>query len=309
MASRTVLLASLSVFLSIACGSSPAPSRFASAEQSLSAAAPAFGSAANYEVIAGTRLTCTNSALSGSVAVWPGTTPDVVQTSCPISGSIEQGSGNAQTAYNDFLTAYAAFAQTSCDHALATLDGQVLAPGVYCFDAAATSTGGVLTLNGPSNGSWIFKIGTLGTGALTGTNFSVVMADGTPPPCGSVYWWVSEAVTLTDSSFVGTLLAGGAITLTRGTFAGDAFSKAAVTITGSAATACTGIGGTGRDAGDDDGDDDHGRDHDRDGGHHKRRCNQGVGHGGEDCDPGNSDDHHSSNDEDGGSPGNPGRKH
>ena len=289
MVSRIAQLALLVFSLSIACGSSPAPSSFASAENSLTSSAPSFGSAANYEVIAGTRLTCTNSALAGSVAVWPGTPPDVVQTSCPISGSIEQGSGAAQSAYNDFLSAYAAFAQTSCDQVLTTLDGQVLSPGVYCFDAAATSTGSVLTLAGPSNGTWIFKIGTLGTGALTGTSFTVQMADGTPPPCNSVYWWVAEAVTMTDSNFVGTILAGAAITLTRGTFTGDAFAKAAVTITGSVVTACTGIGGSG--------------------GGGKGKCNQGVGNGPEGCDPGNSNNHNPTNDEGGGTPGNPGRKH
>jgi hypothetical protein len=95
-----------------------------------------------------------------------------------------------------------------------------------------------LTLDGPANGIWIFKIGTLGTGALTGTSFKVVTASGAAPPCNNVYWWVAEAVTMTDSQLVGTILAGAAITLTRGTFNGDAFAKAAATITGTAVTAC-----------------------------------------------------------------------
>jgi hypothetical protein len=84
---------------------------------------------------------------------------------------------------------------------------------------------GLLTLDGPANGLWIFKVGTLGTGALTGTNFSVVTKSGTPPPCNSVYWWVAEGVTATDSTLVGTILAGGAVILTRGTFNGDAFAS------------------------------------------------------------------------------------
>ena len=117
-------------------------------------------------------------------------------------------------------------------------------PGVYCFDAAATSTGHVLTLNGSSTDTWIFKIGTLGTGALTGTNFSVVTPSGAPPPCNNVFWWVAQAATMTDSQFVGTILAGDAITVTRGTFNGDALAKAAVTTTGTTVSACAlGVGG------------------------------------------------------------------
>src|SRR5207244_3154214 len=102
----------------------------------------------------------------------------------------------------DFDKAYASLASTPCTQVLTALGGQTLSPGVYCFDAAATSTGGVLTLDG--NGIWIFKIGTLGTGALTGTNFSVVTPSGAAPACNDVYWEVAQAVTMTDSQFVGT---------------------------------------------------------------------------------------------------------
>jgi hypothetical protein len=104
-------------------------------------------------------------------------------------------------------------------------------------DAAATFTDAVLTLAGPASGLWIFKVGVLGKGALTGTRFSVVTPSGTPA-CNGVYWWTAEAVTMTDSKLVGTILAGAAVSLTRGTFNGDAFAKAAVTITGTAVTAC-----------------------------------------------------------------------
>ncbi|GAC1535083.1 MAG: hypothetical protein NVS2B9_00080 [Myxococcales bacterium] len=172
--------------------------------------------------------------------MYPGAT--VAQTSCPVTGTIAAGNAVAAKANKDFVIAYDAFKALPCDHALTTLDGQKLSPGIYCFDAAATSTGGVLTLDGPADGIWIFKIGTLGTGALTGTNFSVVTPGGSPPPCSNVYWWVAEGATITDSKFVGTVLSGAAITLTRGTFTGDAFAKAAATITGTTTTACA-LGG------------------------------------------------------------------
>jgi len=242
------------------------------------------GPAGDFAVLAGTAVTCTDSTVTGDVGVYPGTA--VTQTNCTIAGTVHAGDGVAKQAYLGFLAEYDRIAALNCDETLTTLDGQVLPPGVYCFDAAATSTGSVLTLVGPSNGSWIFKVGTSGTGALTGTNFSVIMEGG--DPC-NVTWWVAEAATLTDSNFLGTILAGAAITITRGTFDGNAFAKAAVTLTGADVTGCESGNGQGNSG---------------------QGCNQGVGNGPEDCDPGNSNqgDPSRSNDELGGTPGNPGRK-
>jgi hypothetical protein len=207
------------------------------------AQAPDLGAAQGFALLAGTAVTCTNSTINGDVGVSPGTA--VTQTSCIINGTIHADDAVAVLANIDFFSAYAGLALTPCDHVLTTLDiDQTLSPGVYCFDAAATATGHVLTLNGSSTDTWIFKIGTLGTGALTGTSFSVVTPSGAPPPCNNVFWWVAEAATMTDSQFVGTILAGAAITVTRGTFDGDALAKAAVTTTGTTVSAC-GLGAGG----------------------------------------------------------------
>jgi hypothetical protein len=257
------------------------------------ATAPGLGLAANFAVLSaapggGGAVTCTNGTITGNVGS-SGVPASIVQTSCTINGAII-APVSAQVV-TDFNTAYAAFAAIPCGTTLTgTLAGVTLTPGVYCFDAAATLTG-TLTLNGPSTGTWIFKIGagtTPPTGALTGTNFNVVMVGGAVP-C-SVNWWVAEAATMTDSNFVGTILAGAAITLTRGTFSGDALAKAAVTITGTNVTGCP--GGTAHR------------------GQLKEKCNQGVGNGPEGCDPGNSNqgDPSRSNDELGGTPGDPGRQ-
>jgi len=207
------------------------------------AQAPDLGAAQGFALLAGSAVTCTNSTINGDVGVSPGTA--VTQTSCIINGTIHADDGVAVQANIDFFSAYAALALTPCNQVLTTLDAdQTLSPGVYCFDAAATSTNHVLTLNGSSTDTWIFKIGTLGTGALTGTSFSVVTPSGAPPPCNNVFWWVAQAATMTDSTFVGTILAGDAITVTRGTFDGDALAKAAVTTTGTTVSACAlGVGG------------------------------------------------------------------
>jgi len=267
-------------------GSSPSLSssddalKKSAAPPSPSSSASSLGTAANFAILASTAVTCTDAAITGNVGVSPGSA--IAQTNCPVSGTINAGNAAAAQAHTDFFAAYEAFRALRCDRTLTTLD-QTLAPGVYCFDAAATSTGGVLTLDGPATGLWVFKIGTLGTGALTGTNFSVVSRAGTPLPCSSVFWWVAEAVTLTDSKFVGTILAGAAVTLTRGTFDGNALSKAAVTVTGDAVTGCAAAGAPAcvdNDDGDDDGHDGHDNKDGRDGGkdqmeHHKRHAADG----------------------------------
>ena len=58
------------------------------------------------------------------------------------------------------------------------------------------------------------RIGAGGTGALTGTNFNVVLTGGAT--CNNdVLWWTAEAATLTDSVFTGNILAGADITVPR----------------------------------------------------------------------------------------------
>jgi hypothetical protein len=270
--------------------------------------APTLGAASDFAALAGGpaagAVTCTTSIVTGDVGVvFPGT---FVETDCTINGTVDE---NATAAYADFLSAYEMFPSIPCDATLTgTLAGVTLAPGVYCFDAAATLTG-TLTLNGSSTDDlWIFKIGTGGTGALTGTNFSVVMAGGAEAAqCPNVYWWEAQAATMTSSNFLGTILAGADITVTGGTFKGDALAggagtnelpAGAVTLTGTTINACAPAGGTVVHI-------------------DKLKCNQGVGNGPEGCDPGNSNQGNPfrSNDEgiDGvldspGTPGNPGRK-
>ena len=206
----------------------------AGATANANALAPSLGAAANFAVLAGAAVTCTNATVTGNIGVFPGSA--VTQTTCPIIGAIDGGDTTAALAATDAALASTALAAQPCDSTLTGLGSLTLSPGVYCFDAAATETGGVLTLSGPSDGIWIFKIGTLGTGALTGTNFTVAM-DGGGQAC-NVYWRVADAATLTDSVFVGTILGGADITVTRGTVNGRIMAAAGITITGTAFTGC-----------------------------------------------------------------------
>ena len=200
------------------------------------------GAASSFAALAGKAVTCTASAVTGNVGVAPGGV--VVGCTPAPPGTVDL---SAATAYNAFLDAYIALQAMPCGTTLLTgnLAGLTLPPGVYCVAAASTTTGGTLTLNGPASGIWIFKIGTGGGGALTGTNFTVIMAGG-GQPC-NVYWWVKDAVTMTTSFLKGTILAGADITSTGSilkgaTLAGGAgfpfFPTGAVTLTGSAVSVC-----------------------------------------------------------------------
>ena len=252
------------------------------------------GSAASgFAVLAREAVTCTGGSIIGDVGTFEEAPPvgdgAVTLTSCPVDGSIHIGDAAAIAAYNAFLAQYAALAPQPgdiCPVISGTLAGVTLTPGVYCVSSEAKT--GVLTLRGGSNATWLIKVP---SGALTGTNFQVILAGGAQA-C-NVTWWVDAAATMTTSAFEGNILAGAAITMTDGTFNGNAWAGAAgvgdVTFTGTTAVGCDGGRGNGND-------------------NDKDKCNQGVGNGPEGCDPGNSNHRHGSNDENGGTPGNPGRK-
>jgi len=295
------ILVSLALFTA-ACSDNSAPSisapTLAARSSSSQSSAPSLGSASSFAILSaapggGGAVTCTNTppptTITGDVGSSGGPASIVNTTGCTINGAIIAPVSAQVVA--DFNSAYDALAGQSCDAFLTgTLAGVTLTPGVYCFAAAATLTG-TLTLDGGAGDTWLFKVGTSGTGALTGTDFNVVMAGG-GDPC-NVTWWVAEAATMTTSNFIGTILAGAGITVTSGgvgTFHGRALARGAVTITGGTFTGCTGGSLPGGTA--------------------KAKCNQGVGNGPEGCDPGNSNqgDPSRSNDERGGTPGNPGRK-
>jgi hypothetical protein len=270
------------------------------------------GAASSFAVLSaapdgGGAVTCTRSIIDGDVGS-SGLPASVTQTDCTINGAIVAPvSARVVDDFNDAYDKLEAVSQCTERFAETSLGDHTFTPGVYCFDAAVTETNSVWTLNGGATDTWLFKIGNIGVGALTGTDFSVVMADGGPVPACNVTWWVDAATTMTRGAFNGVILAGAAITLegtvhTAGTppvetFAGQALATAAVTLTDVAFVGCESSSS---------------------GGKSQSKCNQGVGNGPEGCDPGNSNQDgfgsnpftgsSRSNDELGGTPGNPGRK-
>jgi hypothetical protein len=199
------------------------------------AQAPSLGTAATFAVLGGTAVTCTSSVITGDVGS-SGGAATVVQTGCPITGSII-APVPAQVV-TDFNAAYAALAVAPCTQTILTaaFTGATLgplAPGVYCFPEAVTFTDTTLTLAGPSTGIWIFKVGA----ALTGSGFQVVMTNG-GQAC-NVFWAVGAAATLSTSTlpplFQGNILAGDAtgvrLTINGGALVGRALASVAVTLT------------------------------------------------------------------------------
>jgi len=209
--------------------------------------APTLGTASGYAALGGAGVTCTSPfaplpalsvtgdvgsllAAPTSVTGFPGFTPGALP--CSLSGNIHVGDAAAVQAYNSFALAYADLAALPCpadaDHNLVgDLIGKTLSPGIYCISGVGLLTG-QLTLNGPSNGIWIFKAAS----SLTPIGGEVVMAGG-GQAC-NVYWQLGTAASLDATKFVGTILAGSAVTFTGvgSSLVGRALAKTNVTMTG-----------------------------------------------------------------------------
>lgn len=205
------------------------------------AVAPPLGTAGSYTVLgtndvptSGT-VTCTTSTIDGDVG---STGNSITDTLCTITGNID--APVAGTVVSDFDDAYDAVGTLNpvCDGVVPTTT-TTLPPGVYCSDAGTTIGAGVtITLDGDANDVWVFRIGTSGLGALTGTgpDFEVVMG-GTAQAC-NVYWWTAEGATVTDAAFAGTVLSGAAATMTGTTWEGRALATTDVALTDSIITGC-----------------------------------------------------------------------
>lgn len=206
------------------------------------AVAPPLGTAGSYTVLgtngiptSGT-VTCTTSTIDGNVGSTGNSITDTGP--CTITGSID--APVAATVVSDFDDAYDAVGTLNpvCDGVVPTTT-TTLPPGVYCSAAGTTIGAGVtITLDGDADDVWVFRIGTGGLGALTGTgpNLQVVMG-GTADAC-NVYWWTAEGATMTDAMFAGNVLSGTAVSMTGTSWEGRALATTDVTVTDSIITGC-----------------------------------------------------------------------
>ena len=197
------------------------------------AVSPNLGTAAPYTVLGTTAVTCTTSTINGSVGT--GAASITNTGPCTISGAIDTSVAVPVSDFNAAKTAIAT-QNASCTGDIPTAT-TTLAPGVYCSAAPANAgttigAGVTLTLNGNASDVWVFRVGASGLGALTLNSTQVVMG-GTAQAC-NVYWKTEQAATLTDSTFVGTILSGTAVTMTRGSWTGRAMATTFVTTTDAA---------------------------------------------------------------------------
>ncbi len=213
-ASRRYAVCVATLLLALASLGAPSPA-YAQPPTALS-----LGGAETFVVLG--RDTVTNSGAStfgGDVGADVGGTITGVTAAMLAPGSAQyQGDAVAAQAYHDAVAAYTALSRRTCTNTNPVLDGQSLAPGVYCFPRDAVLPGdavltGTLTLRGA--GPWIFQV----DGSLTVAPGATVVAPVVAPnTCGGthVFWQVGDddpdtAVTPATigagATFVGNILA------------------------------------------------------------------------------------------------------
>jgi flagellar basal body-associated protein FliL len=188
----------------------------ATSTSSCAQTAVSLGTAANFEVLAGSGVTNTgNTIVTGNLGVSPGTAvtgfpPGTVSgtTSIGVASAAGTGQGDLTTAYNN------AQGLTLCPITVSgDLGGLTLTPGLYKSTSSLAITG-TLTLDaqGNANAVFIFQIASTLT---TASGSSIVLANGAQ--ASNVFWAVGSSATLgTYSLFKGTIMAYASITITTG---------------------------------------------------------------------------------------------
>ncbi|MET9945643.1 ice-binding family protein [Streptomyces sp. NPDC006341] len=172
------------------------------------------GTATSFAVLAGAAVTNTGpSVITGDVGVHPGTSISGFPPGL-VLGTLHSADSVAQQAKTDLVAAYNNAAGQATDGALPPdAGGLTLVPGVYTASSTLGLTG-TLTLDaqGDPNAVWVFQVG---SGLTTASASRVLLVNGAAP-C-NVFWQVGSSATLgTNSTFVGTIMAGAAVTATTG---------------------------------------------------------------------------------------------
>jgi len=187
----------------------------ATSTSSCTQTAISLGTAANFEVLAGSGVTNTGKTnVTGNLGVSPGTAVTGFGPGT-VSGTIHAGDATAATAQGDLTTAYNnAQGLTLCPIAVSgDLGGLTLAPGLYKSTSSLAITG-TLTLDaqGDANAVFIFQIAST---LPTSSGSNIVLANGAQSQ--NIFWAVGSSATLeTSSVFKGTIMAYASITITTG---------------------------------------------------------------------------------------------
>jgi hypothetical protein len=188
----------------------------ATSTSSCAQTAISLGTAANFEVLAGSGVSNTGKTnVTGNLGVSPGTAVTGFGPGT-VSGTISTGVGSAAgAAQNDLTTAYNnAQGLTLCPITVSgDLGGLTLAPGLYKSTSSLAITG-TLTLDaqGNANAVFIFQIASTLT---TSSGANIVLTNGAQSQ--NIFWAVGSSATLgTNSVFKGTIMAYASITITTG---------------------------------------------------------------------------------------------
>ncbi len=218
------------------------------------------GGSESFAVLAGASVTNTGTAtIAGDVGVDAGGAVTGITGAMLAPGStLHVGDAVAAQAHHDATAAYTDLATRVCTPANTdpVLDGQSLAPGVYCFTNNA-ALAGTLTLTG--EGPWIFQV----PGALTvaGTASVLVPDVVVDPTTGckgtNVYWQVGDddpttalSASTVGGTFVGNVLALGNVdvaslatvdgrVMSLGELDGTTLNGGVITMAANTITACS----------------------------------------------------------------------
>ncbi len=173
------------------------------------------GSAANFKVLAGSKINSTGlTAVNGDIGVSPST---VINGFPPgtLTGVQHPGNATSAAAQLDLKAAYDSTSARIVDSTITTeLGGRTYTYGVYQSGSGTFGITDTLTLNGGGDASvvWIFKM----TGALTTASGSYVkLINGAQ--WYNIFWQVGTSATLgSNSTFGGNIMALSAITANQG---------------------------------------------------------------------------------------------
>jgi hypothetical protein len=154
-------------------------------------------------------------AVLGVAVLWAQASLGTAQAFAVLGGTIHTADAVAAQAQVDVTTQYNALVAAPCTSNLTGQDlgGQILTPGVYCFDTSAQLTGPlILDAQGNFGATFIFQIGSTLTTA-SGARAQVINGGNS---C-NVFWQIGSSATLgTATSFVGNIVALTSITMTTG---------------------------------------------------------------------------------------------
>jgi hypothetical protein len=197
------------------------------------------GAAASYGVLAGAGVSSTGPTVIGGNLGLTNAAPTALTGFPPgtvMNGAIHQNDASAAAAYAALSTAILdASGRTGGTIVSGNLGGQTLTPGLYKSTSSLAISSGNLTLDAQGNPNAVF-IFQMASTLTTSSGLGVILAGGANP--ANIFWQVGSSATIgTSSAFDGNILASASISLATGaTLNGRALALTAVTLDSNSVT-------------------------------------------------------------------------